>query len=342
MMAAGNGPGGSLPRRADLDAAKGLAIILVVLGHLVSRSHPAGNDWYLYLQTALYQFHMPFLMYLSGYVHSLSGAARSPAPAWPRFVLRRGLRLLVPFGAFGLAVIVGKLVASQFISVDNPPASFVSGVVDLVWHTDHSPALSVWYMAVLFTVSVLTPPLLWVARGHVAVLVAVSVAAYLVHVPHVMFLDRVARFALFFVTGVLVAGAGTAATEAMRRFSLLSLAVFLALLAACTALFDDFTDAARLALCGLASIPALHGLIIGSSLGRSRWLLVAGGYSFVIYLLNTPFIGAAKGLLLKVTSWDGPIFPLFAAVLFSAGLLGPVFVKRLLLPARSFLDRITD
>lgn len=55
-------------RLSDIDRAKGLGILLVVFGHLAAKSRPEGNAWFGYAQTAVYQFHMPFFMYLSGYV----------------------------------------------------------------------------------------------------------------------------------------------------------------------------------------------------------------------------------------------------------------------------------
>src|SRR5213075_2870897 len=42
-----------------LDAARGLAIVLVVIGHVVARGLPEGNDWYGYLKEMIYGFHMP-------------------------------------------------------------------------------------------------------------------------------------------------------------------------------------------------------------------------------------------------------------------------------------------
>lgn len=40
-------------RRLDLDRAKGLAILLVVYGHIVARQAPANNEWYVWSKEAL-------------------------------------------------------------------------------------------------------------------------------------------------------------------------------------------------------------------------------------------------------------------------------------------------
>ena len=71
-------------RRLDLDRAKGYAILLVVAGHLVANTAPEGAGWYEPLRYALYRFHMPFFLYLSGTVAVLSGVLAAP-PALPPY-----------------------------------------------------------------------------------------------------------------------------------------------------------------------------------------------------------------------------------------------------------------
>ena len=81
-------------------------------------------------------------------------------------------------------------------------------------------------------------------------------------------------------------------------------------------------------VCGLLSMPALHGLVRTRPLDRFGLLMIFGSYSFVIYLLNTPFIGFAKGVMLRVMPWDGANFLLFAPLLLAAGIGLPVALKK--------------
>jgi hypothetical protein len=62
----------------------------------------------------------------------------------------------------------------------------------------------------------------------------------------------------------------------------------------------------------------------------------------MIYLFNTLFIGLAKGLLLRVTSWDGPHFLPVAVALVLSGTLGPVALKEALFRRSKNLDRLTS
>jgi fucose 4-O-acetylase-like acetyltransferase len=326
-------------RQLDIDRAKGMAILLVVFGHLVARAPPAGVGWYDPLRIAVYLFHMPFFMFLSGWV-----AAGSRPVGWPELVRRRAARLLLPFSAFGLAVVCGKAAASGWVGVDNAPDGLLGGLRDLVWTTGDSPARSVWYLAALFVFSVATPPALAATGGRLAPVAAVAVALYALPAPERVYLDRVCTYYVFYVAGL---AAASRASEwrawTLRRRLPLAMG-FAAAIAVCALWaeprwgFSGWPYKAFLLACGLLSMPALHGWAASS---RSAAMLRLGGWSFVIYLLNTAFIGAAKAALAPFVAWDGAAFLPFAVVLMLAGTLGPVGVKTLLLRRLPIVDRAT-
>jgi fucose 4-O-acetylase-like acetyltransferase len=313
----------------------------VVLGHLVARAEPEGNDWYVVLKHALYHFHMPFFMYLSGYVVFLTGAARIPPSKWLGFTSRRMYRLLLPFVLFGLAILFGKLAAAHFIQVDNLPGSIGQGLLGLVWNTDASPAESVWYLIVLFALSVLTPIFLWLLRGRAALLLVLALVLYVLPVPHVMYLDRVARFMGFFVMGGLAAEAGQSWLDSIDRHFAWALVALVATLWLALTVFSSWNPDVALFVCGTLSMPALHGLVRQRYFAASSVLLTLGAYSFIIYLLNTPFIGLVKGAMLKVLPWDGVNFLLYVPALTLAGTLLPILLRRYVLTRVPALDRMT-
>ena len=329
-------------RRLDIDRAKGLGIFLVVLGHLAAKSQPAGNVWFAYLQTAVYQFHMPFFMFLSGYVWYLSGAARTPAPKWTQMVRRRVWRFIIPFVLFGLALVAGKFAAAHFIHVDHAPDSVADALLGLVWDTDNSPAISVWYILVVFVLMIVTPPILWLTRGRTAPLLLIAAVIYLLPVPHVMYLDRIARFFIFFSLGGVAADLGKRWLDAIDTYTVAWLALFALLVAVAVYDYDGLPDTLRLFACGAASMPALHGLVRRGRFADSNVLLLLGTMTFIIYLLNTPFIGLTKGVMLKLLPWDGINFLLYLPALLAAGIVGPILTKRYVFRHMPWLDRLTD
>ena len=77
-------------RVSELDRAKGLAIVLVVIGHVVAGDPPAGNAWYVTLKTLIYKFHMPFFMFLSGAVFGLTHRPLRSGADYARLMWKRG------------------------------------------------------------------------------------------------------------------------------------------------------------------------------------------------------------------------------------------------------------
>jgi fucose 4-O-acetylase-like acetyltransferase len=329
-------------RRADLDMAKGLAILLVVFGHLVARDDPAGVLWYEPLRRAVYAFHMPFFLYLSGMTAALSGALLTPPEHLAALLRARAARLLVPFFGLGLLIVLGKLAAAPFLFVDNPPSGLRAGLAALLWNTADSPALSVWYLFVLFVFSVAAPAFL---RGDPAVLpalLALTLLLYALDLPATAYLDHLGRYAVFFALGASAGASGERWTALVDRVWPWCLAGLLVSLTAIARWGTFWPLPLELLPVGALSMPALHGLVRHAPPQCAIILLWLGRYCFTIYLLNTLCIGLAKALLLRVASWNAPHFWAFAAALMAAGSLGPVAIKRLLLRHIPALDRMTD
>ena len=192
-------------------------------------------------------------------------------------------------------------------------------------------------MFVLFVYCALTPVLLRLTGGRVWPLLALAFAAYWTSPPS--YFDQ-SDSALFLVLPDRIAGAADAASDAAHRQMVCALwcRVPVALTLLAFGIFDPVT----FALCNVLSIPALHGLMRRRN-RFARWevFLTLGTYSFVIYLLNTTFIGLTKGALLTVMPWDGRYFLIFAPTLLAAGLIGPILLKELALRRVPLLDRIT-
>jgi fucose 4-O-acetylase-like acetyltransferase len=327
-------------RRADIEAAKGLAIALVVFGHLVARQDPAGVDWYEPLRRAVYAFHMPLFLYLSGLVAVYSGFLRAPRAALPGLAAARAKRLLVPFFGIGVLIVLGKSATSGLVHVDNAPSSVWSGLLALVWDTGHSPALSIWYLFVVFVVSLGSVAVLNGRPARLPWLLAAALVLFWVPLPALLYLDRIFIYAPFFLMGAAAGFAGGRWEAWLDRVWPWAMAVFCAALMAVVVWVTP--QKLTLLLVGTVSLPAIHGWLRNLRLNALQSaLLLLGRYSFMIYLFNTLFIGLAKGLLLLVWPWDGARFLPFACVLMSAGLFGPMALKYYAFRRIEILERMT-
>lgn len=330
-------------RRWDIDAAKGLAILFVVFGHLVARADPRNVGWYEPLRQAVYAFHMPFFLYLSGLVAVESGMLLTPLAQWPRMLAARAKRLLLPFFGLGLLIICGKLALEQVMSVDNAPASLPAGVADMLWHTAASPALSIWYLFVLFVVSITSMAALDGRLARLPWLLAASLALYALQLPSYLYADRVGGYAVFFLLGAWAGFGGEFWLGFVARIWRPAMAALLAALSAIILFGRHWPEAPVMLVVGTLSFPALHGFLRDlSDTPLKALFLFLGRYSFMIYLFNTLFIGLAKGALLRWFSWDGANFHAFAALLMVSGVLGPVALKRYIFVRVPYLDRLTN
>lgn len=327
-------------RRLDLDRAKGIAILLVVLGHIVAREQPPGVEWYEPFRYAVYRFHMPFFLYLSGTVVVLAGLHRAAPVEWPRVLRGRAVRLLIPFFGLGLLILATKLAAMQFVHVDNRPEGLWTGLRDLFWTTGQSPAVTVWYLFVLFLSTCVALPLLRLGVGTTG-LVAAGLLLQLIDVPPVAYLDRFASHFVFFAAGIWVAERQDRLLPLFERLQPLWWAAFAAAIGLAVARWMDGRVA--LLVCGLLAIPALHGLIRSPPVSDWDWPLFLGRYAMAIYLFNTLAIGLAKAVLIAAgVAWTAEAFPVHVIALTAAGLAVPILVKTLLLRRVPALDRLTD
>lgn len=330
-----------MTRRLDIDRAKGLAIALVVFGHIVARQDPAHVTWYPPLRRAVYGFHMPFFFYLSGMVAWLAGHATAPPETWPRLLRARARRLLLPFALMALLITLGKLAASRFIHVDNAPTGLFAGLLDTVWRPLDSPAYSLWYLAVLFLLSISTPVLFALAGKRLWPVVALFAGLQFAAIPWHFYLAETARYGLFFTIGLTAGRLGEAWTCWIDRWRLPLLLLFSAGFVLVAAAGAAVPFHLRLVLLGIVAMPALHALVRFPCLSSERTLATLGRYSLMIYLFNTIFIGLAKGALLLATSWNGAHFVGFTVALMASGLLGPILLKRAVLRSIPPLDRMT-
>lgn len=90
-----------MPRLDYIDVAKGMCILLVVMGHIL-QYNCEGNGARIVFDF-IYSFHMPAFMLLSGYVASLSRDRVVKEKAMV-FIKKKFVSLVIPFLVWGLVV----------------------------------------------------------------------------------------------------------------------------------------------------------------------------------------------------------------------------------------------
>lgn len=329
-------------RLTDIDLAKGLAIFLVVVGHVVAREPPLGNDWYVALKFLIYQFHMPFFMFLSGAIFAVTWQPVDGLRDYGGYVRARVLRLAPGFILFSLVIWAGKVVGGRFLHVDNAQTADVESLLRIFTHPGSSVATSLWYIYVLLEFYLAFPLALALARGRLLVVLALAAALHalplITRLPDTLAIDLFCEHALYFALGLLFIKYYKPAVSAISRSALVWYGLF-ALSFLSILVLPDYGSKT---ISGVLSIPALYAFASSFRAERDRQaLLTLGEYTFSIYLMNTLVIGFTKGVLLKIAPWDYANFVLFFPALLAAGVIAPILVHRTVFSRVPALARIT-
>ena len=331
-------------RRYDaIDKAKGLAIIFVVLGHIVAREGPAGNDWIMQLKAMIYKFHMPVFMAISGTVLAMSLKPMHSAHDLMEFIRARAERLIPGFILFALIIWLGKLGAASFMKVDNAPQDTWYALLTIFTDPAASSAGSLWYVYVLLQLTIVFAIYRFIWRQNLTYIVIFSAAIHLVQsqtiVPSFLGIRLFCEYAWYFAIGAVIAKHYVAVSQYVVTWRILFFSLFFlsfATIPITTAWQSKW-------IIGMTAIPAIYAFV-GSVKSKqvNAILLVLGGYTLCIYLMNTIMIGLTKGLMLKLLPWDYSNFLIYFVALTSAGLIGPIIFYRTVLQHVPYLNRVTN
>ena len=328
-------------QKQDITLAKGFTILLVVIGHTLAGGVSAGNEWFSEAVHRLYLFHMPFFMFLSGFLYFRPGRVERIRADYADHARTQAIRLLLPFFLLGFVVLAGKLVMQHIVHVDNVPEGFGEGLNKLFWNTDKSPSMFVWYIFVLYIYIVACPLLHKVFGDDFRLWLPFALLLYFLPYIHHLYLDRVAQYFIFFVVGGWLRHNEVAYQNVIdRRYVPWLLApIFFAILYFVP--YRPYLQSSYgMLVVGLMSIPLIHSVC-------RRWaeqkgphtalFITLGVFSYVIYLFNVIVIGVVKGVMFKFTTWDGGHFYYFIPILIVSGLLAPILAQIIVLDRIPFI-----
>lgn len=129
-----------------IDICRGIAIILVVIGHVVTSFHSAGEYedafFFNYLAKAIYTFHMPLFFAVSGYLHSL----KTSDDSIPVQIRKRLIAYGIPYLIFSAVAFLLKFAARDVV---NHQLSIYDLFGILLY-----PISSMWFLYALLVISI--------------------------------------------------------------------------------------------------------------------------------------------------------------------------------------------
>jgi fucose 4-O-acetylase-like acetyltransferase len=324
-------------RYQDIDVGKGIAIFLVVVGHIIARDlRPIGNDWFIAFSRSLYDFHMAFFFYLAGYVFWVN-VTNNP---WGRY--KKLLQRMLPAYALVAAIaFFAKFGLAAFVPIDRPLGAIPNEWLQLVLYPTRAFVSFLWFVIALLAIQAITIITLQLSGKKTALILAAALGLHILtvlnYVTEVFALHQIFRYWFIFVLANLAIQYRQILNPLMKHYWPLSMSALVAALLWIPTIF-------RPSICAIVSVAAIHGLslyLIDNWPNISRGWAKLGVASWPIYLFNVFCIGATKVFILKTFGWNNDRFFIALPIMVVAGLFLPIVFQRVILRRIPQLDRIT-
>lgn len=314
-------------RLTEIDVATGIAISLVVFGHLLF-PESAHITWYVEVRALIYKFHMPFFMFLSGFIIHYS-YQKKPPTSYQQYVLKKWRRFFPPYLIFAFLFMILENTFAEG-SWDN----ILIDVCDIFFFPPKSPAGYLWYIYVLLIFYVLYPPAMKIAKGKPTKLILPAILIYFISAPALLSINQVFEYFLFVVLGASAAANYPLYLEGLKKWGWIGLLLFIILL-----FLSEKIPYAKLIL-GLASIPSLQYIASSKYLTSSRFLILLGQNTFYIYLMNTLVIGTLVVVIFRILAIPSQYFLYLIIPFTAAGLFLPIVINDWIIKKNRYLRMI--
>lgn len=311
----------------DIKVATGLAITLVVIGHLASRGQD-GIEYYVSLKKVIYKFHMPLFLSLSGYVAYYTYKPINSIESYRLFVKKKFKRLFPAYLILSLVFLGGKAILAQELGV-------VKGVVNILFYPSLSTSGFLWYIYVLFLYYLTLPLIDYLLKKSFFLLFTTSlIISTFVKITQLFSLDLYFWYLPFFIFGAFLSTKREAFNVLLKRYGLVFLVLFL--IWGVLEFFEVVSIHKNIVgFFGVVGVLYFTSIIIK----RSTFVENIGDNSFFIYLFNSMFIGAFTFVLTLVVGKETfyNIFYYVMPFMIVLGLLGPIILQRMIISKVPFL-----
>ena len=137
-----------------IDILKGIAIILVVIGHFYPQSFQL--DSWTTVNKLIYSFHMPLFMVISGYLFANSNFIINTSKSYFEFIQKKSVRLLFTYFSISLIIILSKLFAEIFFTLQ-----YSISIQTILFHVFvqpmGGPTTFLWFIYTLWIIFLIFP-----------------------------------------------------------------------------------------------------------------------------------------------------------------------------------------
>ena len=313
----------------DIKISTGIAIILVVTGHLALRGEN-DIDFYVSLKKVIYKFHMPLFLFLSG---SITYYTYKPLKSWKsyfEFVKKKAYRLLPAYLLLSILFFVGKF---MFYDID-VYHSFSS----ILFYPQEGNSGFLWYIYVLFIFNLSMPLIHYVVNSRFWIFLFISIlTSSFLTFPKIFTLNFYFWYLPFFIFGCYSILKREKFILFLKKYGLLFLIIFLIWFL--LELNEDVNIPKN-----IVSFFSIIGISYFSYfiIKRNKFLEKSGNNSFYIYLFNSLFIGGVTFMIIyffgRETFYNN--FYYFIPALIFIGISFPILFHKIIISKTPILKNL--
>lgn len=314
--------------------AKGFAIICVVLGHFTPSYMP---DTYLHLKEAVYLFHMPLFMLVSGFLFQCSFVNSHERREAMSFIKKKFKRLMIPyfFLSFGIAIL--NFCLQQFTTVKVP----VDGMYlyRLFYENVGGSAMFLWFLYTLFIIFVLTIFLIRLPKGRLWIL-GIACCLQFIPLPSAFFLNSVGTYYVYFIIGSFL-------YTSLNEF-ILSWKIIVILALSCIMIYSlreksafSYINIPERSLCGIGAcliILYISWFLSRRTAGLSYLLKIMGMNSSYIYLLHMAGVYPVRLFYEKIGYFTFYSYGVALIIAIVVGCLIPIIIAKYMIKPNAILS----
>lgn len=279
-------------RYREIDIMRGIAIILVLLGHAIIIYPINIKDsfkWCNYLYNLIYSFHMPLFFMISGFCFKyIKGEYIS-------YLKRKIYRLLVPYICFSFIDLISRFVFNNLV---NRSKNIVESLLDILLYGGE-----LWFLYVLFLIFLIFPICNQVVKKKVCwgcIMLILIIINYF-NITSVLLLNQVSYYSVFFIIGYIIKGLYE--THISRMKNNYSTIILITCILFITSTFNIYI---------FKYVNAMLGCIICYLLAshikkmQISILMKSNKYSLQLYLFNGYFLVVMRYLVVSVLKIKEP------------------------------------
>ncbi len=322
-----------------VNVAKGIGIILVVVGHYQPNGAPL---YFMTLTQAIFKFHMPLFFLLSGYL--FDGV---DLQSYPGHLKKKFRRLICPFISVAILYAVIKYISGLFFAL-NHPLTLNEIKEFFICPINNSFAPMLWFIQVLIIIFIIYPIIDSLLNNRILIFV-ISILLYSLPAPQLFCLGKVFQSLPYFALGTLLSTIDIdCKINKLKIMSAVVLGMLIFLIVFFKMDYYDVTTHKYLANY-LNLILGINGVIVCILLSvllnqfantvLSTCIEKIGYYSMSIYLFHTIFMNLPLIFMFQVLNISSMRFELQACIAISSGVILSLLLEKYLLRKNNITKR---